>query len=504
MFFKTKSLRKGVSRAAVALATTALLATGITPAHAAEATPLYLSFEDNDNGKGVAVGGQGTFSGATAAIDATTNLTGKALKFTKAGDPWSGVNLFLADSGYRFTADGKSVITMDYWSNDTVSSCVMMKLTAGDQSFAAKALQTEPGMNTLSFDMSTGRGWDSAKEYVIVTLFPNFCADDNTYTGVPKIDNTGQVYEIDNISFNGGTIDNVIAVPPTPRVATSTLLTFEDSDALGALAVGNADANKPQGSFEGLTTTIEAAPAGGNGGKALKMVKGQGAATYAGVNLVKFAADTKITDGTNKVITMNYFSAKADSKVRLEVRPWPAPVGVTVTATKVGWQTLTFDFTGATDWSASTEFVDLTLFPDFDVAGANTTYYVDNIAFNGATTPAIPVVTPKVKPAVRSHAVVSGSAKVGKYLIGGRGSWTGTAPVTYTYKWYRCTNKATTTSSAAPAASAKCSVISGATGINYKVVSADAGKYLRVLVTAKNSAGTTLSLSKTTAAKATK
>ncbi|MEY4452675.1 MAG: hypothetical protein RIT51_353, partial [Actinomycetota bacterium] len=37
MFFKTKSLRKGVSRAAVALATTALLATGITPAHAAEA-----------------------------------------------------------------------------------------------------------------------------------------------------------------------------------------------------------------------------------------------------------------------------------------------------------------------------------------------------------------------------------------------------------------------------------------------------------------------------------
>ena len=344
MFFKTNS-RKGLGRAAVALVTTALLATGIAPAQAADATPVFLSFEDNDNGKAVAIGGQGTFSGATATVDTTTNLTGKALKFTKAGDPWSGVNLFLADTTpYRFTAEGKSVITMDYWSNDTVSSCVMMKLTAADNSFAAKALQTEPGMNTLSFDMSTGRGWDAAKEFKIVTLFPNFCADDNTYTGVPKIDNTGQVYEIDNISFNGGTIDNIIAVPPTPRAATSTLLTFEDSDTLGALAVGNASGEKPQGSFEGLTTTIEPAPAGGNGGKALKMVKGQGAATYAGVNLVKFGADTRVTDGTNKVITMNYYSAKADSKVRLEVRPWPAPVGVTVTATKVGWQTLTFDF----------------------------------------------------------------------------------------------------------------------------------------------------------------
>lgn len=502
MIFKTKSLRKGASRAAIALATTALLAAGITPAQAADATPVFLSFEDSDNGKVTALSGQGPFSGASVAVETTSNLTGKALKFTKNGDDWSGVNLFLADSpGYRYTADGKSVITLDYWSNDSGASCVMMKLTAADNSFAAKALETAPGLNTLSFDMSTGRGWSAATEYKIVTLFPNFCADDNTYSGAGKIANTGQVYEIDNISFNGGTSSDTIAVPPTPRTATSTVLTFEDSDTLGALAVGNADANKPQGGFEGLGTSIEAAPAGGNGGKALKMVKGQGAATYAGVNLVKFTADTRITDDAHKVITMNYYSAKADSKVRLEVRPWPAPVGVTVTATKVGWQTLTFDFTGAADWSANTEFADLTLFPDFDVAGANTTYYVDNIAFNGGVTPSLPA--PAVKPSNRVAASVVGTTKVGKTLTAGRGSWSGTATITYTYKWYRCTVSASRATAAAPTSAAKCVYISGGTAATHKVVTADVGKYLRVLVTARNSAGSTLSLSKT-AVKATK
>ena len=57
---------------------------------------------------------------------------------------------------------------------------------------------------------------------------------------------------------------------------------------------------------------------------------------------------------------------------------------------------------------------------------------------------------------------------------------------------------------AAPAAAAKCSVISGATTASHKVVTADVGKYLRVLVTARNSAGSVLSLSKSTTAKATK
>jgi hypothetical protein len=679
----SNKFRKGAGRAAALLAATALLTTGVAPAYAADATPVFLSFEADDIGKATAAGPDGTFSGASAAVSASTNLTGDSLKFTKTGDPWSGVNLFLpATPGYRYTTAANPVITMDYWSNDTVSSCVMMKLTrSSDQAFTAKALQTEPGLNTLSFDMTTGRGWNADAEYNLVTLFPNFCADDNTYTGVPKIDNTGQIYEIDNVSFNGGTIANVLVgggEPPVgpvatstsltfetsdtlgalvvgdssgakpqgsfagaattiedapaagnggkalkivkngepyagvnlvdvdaatnrvtnaanpvisfnyyspkansplrvelipfptafgttvtaamgwqkisidfstvegwsadtiyskiglfpdfnvaadggiyyvdnlsfngatapaitvARAATSTLLTFEDSDTLGGLAAGNADANKAQGGFEGLDTSIAASPTGGTGGKALKMVKIQGAQTYAGVNLVKFAADTRVTDGTNKVITMNYYSAKANSTVRLEVRPFPAALGLDVTATKVGWQRLTFDFTNVAGWTATEEFVGLTLFPDFNVAGANTTYYVDDVAFNGAATPTLPAVVVAVKPAVRVAATVFGTAKVGKTLLGRSGSWTGTATISYTYKWYRCTVVGKTATTTAPASSAKCSTISGATKSSYKLAKADIGKYVRVFVIAKNSKGYAYSLSKSTTGKVAK
>jgi len=234
------------------------------------------------------------------------------------------------------------------------------------------------------------------------------------------------------------------------------------------------------------------------------MVKNQGAQTYAGVNLVKFAADTRVTDGTNKVITMNYYSAKANSTVRLEVRPYPAALGLDVTATKVGWQRLTFDFTNVAGWTATEEFVGLTLFPDFNVAGANTTYYVDDVAFNGAATPTLPAVVVAVKPAVRTAATVAGTAKVGKTLTAGKGSWTGTATISYTYKWYRCTVVAKTATTALPASSAKCSAISGGTKSTYKLASADAGKYVRVLVTAKNSKGSSYSLSKSTTGKVAK
>jgi hypothetical protein len=679
----SNKFRKGAGRAAALLAATALLTTGVAPANAADATPVFLSFEAGDAGKATAVGPDGTFSGASALAAASTNLTGDSLKVTKAGDPWSGVNLFLETSpGYRYTNAANPVITMDYWSNDTEASCVMMKLTRkSDQAFTAKALATAPGLNTLSFDMTTGRGYDAAVEYNLVTLFPNFCADDNTYTGAGAIANTGQVYEIDNVSINGGTIADILVgggEPPVgpvatstsltfetsdtlgalvvgdssgakpqgsfagtattiedaiaggnggkalkivkngepyagvnlvdvdaatnrvtnaanpvvsfnyysskansplrvelvpfpvgfgttvtaamgwqkisidfstvdgwsadtiyskiglfpdfnvaadggiyyvdnlsfngasapaivvPRAATSTLLTFEASDTLGGLAAGNADANKAQGGFEGLDTSITDAPAGGTGGKALKMVKIQGAQTYAGVNLVKFAADTRVTDGTNKVITMNYYSAKANSTVRLEVRPFPAALGLDVTATKVGWQRLTFDFTNVAGWTAAEEFVGLTLFPDFNVAGANTTYYVDNVAFNGAVTPALPAVVVAVKPAVRVAATVFGTAKVGKTLLGRSGSWTGTATISYTYKWYRCTVVGKTATTAAPASSAKCSTISGATKSSYKLAKADIGKYVRVLVTAKNSKGSSYSLSKSTTGKVAK
>ncbi|MCX8530305.1 MAG: hypothetical protein ORN27_09625 [Rhodoluna sp.] len=98
-------------------------------------------------------------------------------------------------------------------------------------------------------------------------------------------------------------------------------------------------------------------------------------------------------------------------------------------------------------------------------------------------------------------ASITGLAKVGKVLTAKNGTWSGTATIAYTYKWYRCTVIGKTATIAAPASSAKCVVIAGATTSTHKVVAADKGKYLRVLVTATNPAGVGLSLSKSTATK---
>ena len=499
MFFKTNKFRKGAGRAAVVLATTALLATGIAPANASDATPIFLTFESDDT-LGAPAANQ-AFEDGAASIAASDHLTGKSLKFVKGGSKaWSGINVLLSPVTPAHLADATlHTITFDYWSNDTAASPVMVALETSVPSWqggpkVVKAVTAEPGLNHLSFDMSTGIGWNAATEWATFVIFPNFGADDTGYSGATAAPVSGQIYEIDNVSINGGT------APVVARTATSTLLTFEANDSLGAGIVGASEGAKLQGAFAGAETTIADAPAGGNGGKALKIVKKADAQVYAGVNVVNFAADTKIGDATHKILTFNYYSPKANSPTRVEIVPYPHAFGTTFNAAQ-GWQTLSFDLsamTGDSTWSADREYTQLSFFPDFNQAGDNAVYYIDNLAFNGATTPAIPVVPTTVAPAMTKAATVSGTAKVGKSLTVAKGTWTGTPAPTYAYTWYRCTvtGKATT---AAPASSAKCSAISKATASTYKLVAADKGKYVRALVKATNSKGSKYSLTPTTA-----
>lgn len=73
---------------------------------------------------------------------------------------------------------------------------------------------------------------------------------------------------------------------------------------------------------------------------------------------------------------------------------------------------------------------------------------------------------------------ISGSATNGSRLTANRGTWTGTAPITYTYQWRRCN----------PGGQA-CADISGATDETYTVAGNDVGRTLRVRVTARNAVG---------------
>ena len=81
-------------------------------------------------------------------------------------------------------------------------------------------------------------------------------------------------------------------------------------------------------------------------------------------------------------------------------------------------------------------------------------------------------------PSNTSPPTISGTAQKGQRLHAEPGSWSGTSPIRFAYRWQRCSSSGT-----------NCSNISGATDNDYTLTSADVGRTVRVVVTASNSAG---------------
>ncbi len=83
---------------------------------------------------------------------------------------------------------------------------------------------------------------------------------------------------------------------------------------------------------------------------------------------------------------------------------------------------------------------------------------------------------------------ISGSASKGSTLTASPGTWSGSAPITFTYSWQRCNRTGTS-----------CATIPDATSVTYTVAAADVGGTLRVRVAASNSAGVSAARSAETA-----
>ena len=139
----------------------------------------------------------------------------------------------------------------------------------------------------------------------------------------------------------------------------------------------------------------------------------------------------------------------------------------------------------------------------FDIVGATAQVYtltssdvdytvrVSVTASNpGGSTTAVSDPTPLVSataPANAALPTITGSAKVGQTLSADSGTWTGTAPISYTYQWQTC-----------DASGGSCLDHANATAASYVVSGDDLGKTLRVVVTAANRAGTTAAISAAT------
>jgi len=84
--------------------------------------------------------------------------------------------------------------------------------------------------------------------------------------------------------------------------------------------------------------------------------------------------------------------------------------------------------------------------------------------------------------------VISGTARQDQSLSTTTGSWGGTAPITFSYRWQRCDSSG-----------ANCSPISNATAATHTLTSSEVGHTIRVSVTATNADGTAQALSAPTA-----
>jgi calcineurin-like phosphoesterase family protein len=102
--------------------------------------------------------------------------------------------------------------------------------------------------------------------------------------------------------------------------------------------------------------------------------------------------------------------------------------------------------------------------------------------------PQLVITTAAVPPTGTSPPTVSGQAQDGSILAAAPGSWSGTEPITHSYRWRRC-----------DAAGAGCADIAGATAKTYTLTSADVASTIRVAVTASNVAGSGTASSEATA-----
>lgn len=90
---------------------------------------------------------------------------------------------------------------------------------------------------------------------------------------------------------------------------------------------------------------------------------------------------------------------------------------------------------------------------------------------------------PRTAPSNTGEPVVSGTTVQGRYLTTSNGSWNGTTPLAFSYRWLRCD------STGGGANGITCSMISSATGRSYRLRAADVGHRIRSRVTASNADG---------------
>lgn len=171
-----------------------------------------------------------------------------------------------------------------------------------------------------------------------------------------------------------------------------------------------------------------------------------------------------------------------------------AKAGETLTSTNGEWTSkndITFEFVWeysvvANTWIPLSNSTNTLVLSESNV-GQSIRFTVTAINESGDTTVSSvatsKVLTSIVNPSNTVAPVLSGSVKAGNTLTVTNGTWTGTAPITYTYKWEESTNGTTWTT------------LTGTTGTTLAITESHVGKRFRVEVTGTNAGSTAKVLS---------
>lgn len=187
--------------------------------------------------------------------------------------------------------------------------------------------------------------------------------------------------------------------------------------------------------------------------------------------ILSFVGATYSSAPVNTSVPVISGSATVGSTLSSSTGTWSGSPAPTYT---YQWQRGTNNISGATNSTYVVQSADLGSTLRCVVTATNIVGTASATSSNTAV-----VTQPPVNTAIPT---ISGSALVGFTVTSSTGTWTGTAPISYTYQWQKGTTN-----------------ISGATSSSYVIQAGDAGSTLRCVVTATNSAGSATATSANTA-----
>ena len=315
---------------------------------------LLLSFDETVQ----AYDGLGAYGGALPSVETgPTGGSGKALKILKPVNPVSWGGAYFTVAAVPFTVDRKTITARVYATR--AGAVIKLKVEAAGGISAEVPSSPTGAANTWSTVTWALTAVDATKSYTTIAITPD--ADLVT---------TGASYYFDDITLSG-----TIGGGSKP-------VTIATLDEAGASLTG----------FEGCyDSTIADDPAGG-ANKVGKVVKpGSGVPFYCGTTIVTVANGgfTPIPfTSTAKTITVRLWSPTAGIPVRLKVEDiadTAKSVETETSTTKVGWQTLSFNFanpvSGTPALNLATTYNKATIFFNFGTLGTGETYYFDDITF---------------------------------------------------------------------------------------------------------------------------